>query len=622
MRKANFYIFIFFICSNAFGQILDDSTKAIYGPKTVKYFTEIDVFNNQSIKYDIDTSLINFHQQFLIKRINHFEIQDLGNNGTSSKPIFINASTNLGVQFGLDAFQHSILDFKKIKYYNTKSPYSEMIYFQGGKGQDFAKFIHSQNITKQWNVAVELENFASTKILGFPNGRDDRLLKNWNASMQSNYTSKNNKYILLGGFNFFSHYQVEQGGILPSGEADFDQTFAFTNEVVKMTRASNTQKSQYIHTYQQFSLAKGLQVFHILDLNLISNMFIDNAVFASQSNGFYKNIKPNSESKKDSVGYFNFDNKIGLKGRFKGYNYRIHARIRNLTGFGADSSILTKTELYTGFWTAYYFKDSSNKLIAEGEIGANTDFYLKGELITKFGKAQFINSYFSPNFVQNFSSILFENEKKFLPLKQTNMTELKIFPFISINKNVVLKPFLSLSNINNHIYFDSTTKVKQFEKNIRLIRVGLQSVVYKKKWIFETNFSFNQSSNTDIIRIPTLFFDANISKSYTFAKKLLLESGIHLNFQTKFFADAYNPQSGQFYIQNYMKVQGYPSVDFFTNMKVNRVRLTLHLNNFTNIQNTIQSSITKAINKGFFTTPSYTALPMSFGFGVNWPLYD
>jgi Putative porin len=619
MRLAKFCIFFLFICPNVFSQILDDSTKAIYGPKSTRYFLEEDVFNNQTINYSIDTSHINFHQKYLTKRIYQSEIQDLGNNGTSSKHIFYEANQNLGIQFGYNAFNFSRLDLNRVRYFNTKSPFSEMIYYQGGRGQDYAKFVHSQNVQKQLNFTVEIENFASTKILGSPQGRDDRLLKNWNVSLQSNFTSKNNKYILLGGFNFFSHYQVEQGGILPSGIDRFDETFSYTNEVVKMKSASNTQKSKNLHLYQQYKIAKGFQVYHVFDAG-----FIDNDVNTSYFKGFYKylSVKSQKQNIKDSIGFYAIENKFGIKGRYKGYNYRLHVKARKIGFTSADSSLMNKTELYTGFWTAYYFKDSTNKLIAEGEIGSNADFILKGNLFTKFGFAQFINSNFSPSFVQNYSTLLYSDLKKVADFNQTNITELKIFPSIPFVKNLAFKPFLSLTNIKNNIYFDSLTNVRQFEKNIQLLRIGLQSVVYKKEWVFESNFSFNQSSNSVIIRIPTLFFDLNVSKSYTFAKKLLLQSGIHLNIQSKYFADAYNPQNGQFFIQNYMKIQGYPNLDFFTNMKINRVRLFFHVNNFTNIKNNSTVNILKFFNKGYFTTPSYTALPMSVGFGINWPLFD
>ena len=68
-------------------QVIDDSTKQVYGPKTSRYYFEKDVFLNRQTFYFIDTVIRDFHNFSYVQR-NQNVYQDLGNIGTSIRPIF------------------------------------------------------------------------------------------------------------------------------------------------------------------------------------------------------------------------------------------------------------------------------------------------------------------------------------------------------------------------------------------------------------------------------------------------------------------------------------------------------------------------------------------------------
>ena len=639
--KASIFLLVNVLILNfASAQLLDDSTKLIYGPKSTKFFLEKDVYNNIATKTAIDTVLQNFHLNYLEKRKNNYLLQDLGNNGTASKLIFMEANSLLGTQFGSDVFLTPRFDLSNNKFYDTKSPFSEMQYIQGGRGQDLAKFTHAQNINKRLNIGIDLQNFASSKAIGTPLGRDDRIVKNWNIQAHSNFTSKNSKYLILSLFNKYSQFQIEQGGILPTGGDTPDNTFRYNFERVKMGSASNIFKALTFHNYQQYRINKAFTAFHIFDFEQTSQKFKDISAVTSKENGFYQNLSGRSfpESRRDTIGFINFDNKLGIKGNFKGYNYRLTIRNR-IWSAGIDTTKRAiKGEIYLGGWAAYYFKDSVTKLTSEVEFGVNQNFYFLSNLFSKFGMATFLLKNQDASFIQSNFGRIYQNNNQLSPdFKFIRTTELTIKPIVTLGKSFLIDPFLKLTNITNYIYLDANVRQVQSSKPVQLLRIGFESKYNFKKYVLQNAISFNSSSN--LIRVPRIVFDATFSKEFLISKKLKSQAGLHLNYMTAYFADGYDPQSAQFHLQNALEVQGKPVFDAFINMKLSKVRFFFTINNFLNIPNSVLlgsrtdattnkgwqnliNNLARKVNNGYFSTPTYTALPMNIGFGINWPLFD
>lgn len=129
------------------GQVkIDDSTKVIYGPRTARYFLEEDIFNNYKTLYQIDTSYDDFHRYNFVQRAD-FQLVDLGNFGTAARNVFFRPIEQLGTQFGFDAYSPYAYQINDVKYYDTKSPYTNLYLTLGGGGQNILRFDHSQNLS-------------------------------------------------------------------------------------------------------------------------------------------------------------------------------------------------------------------------------------------------------------------------------------------------------------------------------------------------------------------------------------------------------------------------------------------------------------------------------------------
>jgi hypothetical protein len=66
----------------------------------------------------------------------------------------------------------------------------------------------------------------------------------------------------------------------------------------------------------------------------------------------------------------------------------------------------------------------------------------------------------------------------------------------------------------------------------------------------------------------------------TYLKALFLQTGITLNYFTKYFANDYNPVIGEFFIQDKKEIGNYPNLDFFINARIQRTRIYLKAEHF------------------------------------------
>lgn len=204
------------IKKNPNGRIgLDDSTKVVYGPTSTKYFLEEDVFNNRKKLYNIDTIVDATHNYNFVQR-NKNLYQDLGNLGTAIRPVFYKAPEQIGTMLGYDAF--SLYTFKpsQVRYFNTKSPFSNIIYVPGGGEQDLLQFELSRNVDSLWNVGINVQRITANKQLIDKTAiADNSAISHWDFMVHSNYQTKNKKYSLLAYFNLSDHSSNDQSGRFP-----------------------------------------------------------------------------------------------------------------------------------------------------------------------------------------------------------------------------------------------------------------------------------------------------------------------------------------------------------------------------------------------------------------------
>lgn len=179
--------------------LLDDSTRMVFGPKTSLYFFEKDIRRNSLTLYEQDTLLDNFHNYDPVQK-GGWKYQDLANIGSATKPVFYQVPELIGTTSGFHAYDPYFVDPSKRRYFDTKSPFTEMSAFFGGGNRNMLDIYFARNVNPRWNVGFDFRTQRIRKTLN-PNTRDDYMAEQNAYGLHTNYRSENGKYWLLGAFS-------------------------------------------------------------------------------------------------------------------------------------------------------------------------------------------------------------------------------------------------------------------------------------------------------------------------------------------------------------------------------------------------------------------------------------
>ncbi len=644
--------------------IIDDSTKNVYGPKTVRYFFEDDLFNNRKTLYTIDTNYHDFHRYSILQTTNH-EYVDLGNLGTSARRLYYRPAEQLGAQLGYDSYNLYAYQIANVKYLDTRSPFTNMYLVLGGLGQNILRFDHSQNLSPRLNLGIQVERSTTNKQYG-TSGRSDlqnNLVQNWAFVAHGNYRSEDGKYEALAQFNYLNHDALEQGGIVPDSSKIKTDGVVFWDNIersAKLSNASSWHRRGQLHLYHQYKMAQGFQIFHILDWRRDTNIFTDLAPADALKYKFYSNTFTPIAFDNQDVRYKLLENKVGIKGRFRDFNYRLHLRNRvyGLAGshnlpntieffnerlkslksgsvypqyyFIRNDSILqynykfndptrnqyaqNQSESFVGLWLNYFLKDSTQRLTAEAEFGTTGDTKLKGDIVTNWFEAGASIVSASPTLLQQrFESnhLRWDNDFK-------NVISTNIYGQINLKtKTLIFSPRIEFSLIKNYIYYNRKAEVSQYGSDLKYLKVSTNLEWRPGRWQVVSQIHLATAQDSVLV-VPKLMTNLRLSYDFIYSKVLYVQVGTDLHYKSNYFGNAYMPLTQQFYVQNQIPTEGYLLADVFANFRISRVRLFVKYNNLLRfVSSTFLDS-----KAGYFSTPLYSGMNNTLSFGVNWPLFD
>lgn len=601
------------------GKVIDDSTKTIYGPTTTYHFFEDDILNNRdSTRFSVDTLLPNFHRWTFLEK-SWDRLVDLGNFGTATRPLFFQGRDEVGVRLGFNAYDPYSLRSDEVRYYDTKSPHTDMYYVIGGQGRNLLTFRFTQNIHPRLNFGFWLRRFNSEKQYGTYNSRgsEANLAQNWNFLIHSSYFSKNKKYLLLAHVRNSTHEAKEQGGLIPDSLNGTINRFNYEGAAKLNDNAHSRESRNAIHLYQQYRLLNGFQIFHQFDFRRTKNYYRDTSPTTGLASGIYPTPVGDTINFNQNIGYSLIENKVGLKGALSGFNYRASLKQRYhsmnaaypVTDSLQSSFKVRKFENILGLWLDYYFRDSSYHLTAVGEHAIGRDFLLRGEIDMKWIKAGYKTAFVSPDLImQQYRNSYFRWDNEF------NLTGVNTLygsvPLVT--PKVEFIPEIQYHLITNHLYWDTLALPRQFGGSFSLLRLGSQFQFKLNRWNIRGMGYYSVSSNKEILRVPSFFFTGQVTFDFIYAKVLYVQLGVASTYRSTYLADAYMPVTQQFYNQNSQNVNGYAVADVFANLRIRQVRILLKLSH-ANQGFTVP---------GYFTTPTYLGLQRAFNFGVSWPLFD
>lgn len=595
-------------------KLIDDSTKMVFGPKTSLYFFEKDVKRNRIKKYEIDTVLNNFHYYEPVPK-SGWMYQDLGNVGSAAIPIFYEAPRMIGVTSGFHVYDLYYNSSDSIKYYDTKSPFSQMNAFWGGGNRNLLDLVFARNVNSRWNVGFNLSTIRARKTLN-PNARDDNLAEQNSYSFHTNYRSENEKYFLLANFSRMKHRVREQGGIVPPEIDENSILFAYEDAKVWLRNSRVTDLRQEIHLYHEYELVKGWQIYHVFDRKKQEILFFSNLNTADSL--FFNLFNPERFNDNDTTRNLNtfreWRNEAGFKGDIGPLYYNAFLRFR--TG-GMASPTFESTNRFTELYLGGALRGQINEqwsFEAEGEYLIPGAFRVKGLFVSPWLEASYTKALYKPTSMQmmyagnhhqwdnDFSNIGLDQIKGVVKLDFSSWA---------------FRPNLTINRVNNFVYFNEEQQASQANGEAFMLIPGVKSMFNLRKklfWESEAYYTLISGAGADNFRIPELVLNSRIYfDSPMFNENLFIQIGLEGRYRSDNFAFNYNPAMQQFFLQNEFNVFAYPVVDFFLNARINRTRVLVRMNHL---------NMNMLSQPGYFVTPYFTGLRRSLDIGISWPLFD
>lgn len=638
-------------------RVIDDTTRSVYGPRTSRYFYEEDVFFNREKLHFVDTAIRNFHHFNDVQRYDNM-LQDLGVIGTDSRQIFYRAPEIIGVTPGFQNYD-AVWDREAIRYWDTKSTYTNMNVILGGRGRSITRATYSRNINPRWNFGFTYRGMFIDKQIS-RQGKGDRLVISHYYDAYTTYQNKDSTYRVFVNFRRNNHQVNLYGGV----RADLFDPFPYNEFFAvdaqpRLNNANSAELRGNIHLYHQYAPGRGLQIYHRLDRFRQVNGFTNTP--GRERDFTFDWVEIDSTETLDQTRFSSLRNEVGIKGSlsklfYNGFiaqrNYRMSYPYDTLLE-GQSFQFRRGTENYIGGRIALDL-DSLLSVTGVAELLVQTGNYrIEGTLRSKWLDATLRQVQYEPSFMQQYyrgAHDFWRNN-----FSSTNSTQLDGSAHLK-TKWLELSPGLTFTRIGNYVFFRSdsvkgrTSTDFPREVDVYPVQSSGEQIIFSPKLragltilkhIHLNGFAvysrlLQESDNA--IQLPELFVNGQISyMNIFFNGNFDIHTGVDVHWQSSYNALAFDVPTRQFYVQGpapsapvyeYLyesqrpdnrldgrpafRVPSFPLVDVFLNAKIKRGRIFFRYNNL----------LQALTGEGYFVTPLYPGQRNSFDFGFDWSFYD
>ncbi len=542
-------------------------------------------------------------------------------------------------QFGYRAKHFNYLEVADIRYYSVATPFTDL-YFKSvmEQGQNVDAFV-TVNTSEQLNFSVAYKGLRSLgKYI-------NQLTSAGNFRFTTSYHNKNQRYMARFHYAGQDLRNGENGGIASTDDFESDNV-DFRNRA---------RLEVFFKDAQSFMIGKRLFLDHEFE---ITKPEAANAISVFHRINFeYKKFEWTQPTVASTI--TNADGTTTVFSRF-GQSYvgaGIHDQARynrlfNRAGVSYSNERLGEFKFFLQNFTYNYFFDrvlildsgTIPALISEDINAAGAEYrYHRGAWN---GTLHYSNSISEQPMSTLDARINFSiNEKNRLAFRYGNINkvpdllfQLHQSSFVNYNwsrdfKNQKINfleasaqtrwgsAAIELKTLNDYLYFsnDAVNPVqlvspKQYDGTIGYLSVKLAREFRFWKFGLDNTVLYQQVEQDDpILNVPkivtrnTLYFT-----DYYFKRALFLQTGITLNYFTKYYADDYNPHIAEFFVQREREIGGFPMVDFFVNARVRQTRLFLkaeHINALLRKNN-------------YYTAPNYPYRDFLVRFGIEWNFFQ
>ena len=623
-------------------RVIDDTTKQIYGPNTSRYYYEYEVFYNQQALHAIDTSIRNYHRTSTYVQNNDNLYQDLGNIGTAIRPIYYRTPDKIGATTGFDAYD-LYWDSELIRYFDTKSPYTNMKLVLGGKGRSLTRATFSRNINPRWNFGFTYRGLFVDKQIQ-RKGKNDRITRSNYYDAYTAYQNKDSTYRLFINFRRMLHRVNEFGGVLvdenDAEEAEGLAPYFDIDARPWLTTASSEDLRTNFHVFHQFMVGSGLQLYHTFDRYKQKNKFLD--VRSDAQALFYDfTIPSEADSVEDATTIRTVRNEVGIKGNllklfYNGYYAMRHYSMR-YNHLPTDTLNLSfpyekGNESYFGGRIRLALDSLVEvrglaEIMLGGESTTGAPSRIEGSIRSKWFSASLKQLTYRPSFVAQ----AYRGRHDYWDFRTddpeglSNTESSQLAGALHYANSVIsLSPGITFTRLRNYIFFDKVTNDSAVQHVYPRQSDGNQiyaspevrgSITFFRHLTLSnrTIYTVFIENADDAIRIPELFMNTQLSYANIFFNgNLDMHAGIDVHWKSAYYAHGYDPAIQQFYTQDEFESPAFPIVDIFFSAKIKRARVFFKYNNL----------LQAFADTGYLPTPYYPGQRNILDFGFDWSFYD
>ena len=547
---------------------------------------------------------------------------------------------------------------ENVPFYNMKHPYIWMTYLESGQKryrEEHFEIMAAQNINPSTSFSI---NYRSR---GSRSKYDVSRVKDNNLSATVAHTGR--RYSVHAGYTRNKIEQQESGGVV--GDWAITDTVFEMPSGVPMRLAGAEAKNVYVNnaffvkqsigipfvrmTERDFSMADlpAIYLGHTFEYNAWSKVYTDkyakykderysrnpNGTYNSHTDIYYKDWFQDPEKSRDSTYERIITNRIfvqaqpwdrnGAVGTIDGgVGIDVHTysqfqpkdylsgkqQKENLTSWFTYVGAQGKIRKYAD-WGANFKIYPSGYRGGDYEIDARASLsaYIKKKPITLSGS--FSESMTSAGYWQShWNSNHYRWENNFKKEGETRFNILFTVP----DHGIELSFWQSI--LRNKIYYGADCMPTQHDGVVSVTSIYAQKDFTIKG--FHLNHRVLVQLTSDRYVMPLPLVSTFLSYYYEFWIKrdiLRLQVGVDGRFNTRYYAQGYNPALSVFYNQNETEIGNYPYLDAFISAKWKRMRILLKYQHW---------NCNLFGNNEYFAVARYPLNPGMFKIGISWTFYD
>lgn len=580
----------------------------------------------------VDTVHLNFQND---NHIDRFSIANAyrGNLGSPiQSKIYFDRPDNHEFIFA-DAYHPYLRRVETATFYNTTTPFSSLYYLSGGTNyyeDEQIRFLFTANANKKLNAGINLDYI-------YARGEYTNLAtKRFAGSLFGTYDGKKYKATAFFATNNQEHY--ENGGITDTMYINGSVNYPSYNIPVNIKGYAGYRHDQIFYNHQyNIGIERPVRISpdsvrtdyvpvtifaHTVQLDHLQKRYYEPNV----EKNFYENTYLPFTSTNDTASLLTLSNRfsVSMAEEFnKWLRFGLTAYLENdflRYGYLVDSVYTAKNHSNTRIGGVLSKnKGALLRYNIRGELtflGRNAgDVLLEGDLSSSFNlwnqqinllASGYVKRMEPSEFYRFYHSNHFRWQHSFSKLYNTRLRGTFAIPTLDFKFN------LSVENITDPIYFDKQALPQQHKGNIQILSASLKQNFHWGSFTLENNVVYQLSSHQTILPLPEFALYHNLYYHGLWFKVLSMQIGADVRFHTSYYAPSYMPATGQFYVQDKMKIGNYPIMNVYVNAHLKRTRFFVqyyHLN--------------QLFMKGdYYSMPYYPVNPAILKIGLTWNFYD